>query len=122
MLKVVSVFLVSLVLTACGGAQQTIYGVEESTQLVIRSESLVGKIVSVGDQFSLVVAKENLTPFKMGILGSKDTENEKLETLVFEVDAGTVRVSVMNGRNRIFDKELYFGKGQTRVVRIRDGK
>jgi len=42
--------------------------------------------------------------------------------LVFEVDAGTVRVSVMNGRGRIFDKELYFSKGQTRVVRIRDGK
>ena len=72
MRNVLSIFFLGLLLTACGGAQQTIYGMEETTQLVIRSESLVGKTVSVGNQFSLVVAKENLTPFKMGILGSKE--------------------------------------------------
>lgn len=122
MLKLFSVFLLNLILAGCGGVQKAAYGLEESAKLVIRSEALVGTTVSVGDQFSLVVAKKNLTPFKMGILGSKDTENENLETLVFEIDSGTARVLVTNGQSKIFDKKLYFSKGQTRVLRLHNEK
>jgi hypothetical protein len=119
MLKIISSIVFALLLAGCGGTQQTISGVNEPTKLLMRSEALVGMTVSVGDEFSLTVSEEDLTPFQMGLSGARDTENETLETLVFEVKTGKSRVTVEDGRTTIFDKYIYFGKGQTRVVRIR---
>lgn len=119
MFKVISLFLATLLISACGSVQKIETGLIEQSKLVIRSEALVGTRVQIGDSFVLSVSKEDLTPFRMGVLGVTDSENEKLQTLTFEVNEGNQRITVINGSTTLFDKELYFGKGQTRELRIR---
>jgi hypothetical protein len=79
----------------------------------------VGATITVGSNPPLTIVKEDLTDYKMGILGVKDRENEKLEIIKFEVSEGSQRVIVRDGMMVLFDKELYIGKGQTRELRIR---
>jgi len=119
MFKVISLCLATLLISACGSVQKIETGVIEQSKLVIRSESLVGTRVTIGDSFALSVSKKDLTPFRMGVLGVSDSENEKLDTLTFEVNEGNQRITVVMGTTTLFDKELYFSKGQTRELRIR---
>lgn len=119
MLKVISFCLATLLISACGSIQKVETGVIEQSKLVLRSETLVGTKVRIGDSFAMTISKDDLTPFKMGVLGVSDSENEKLETLTFEVNEGNQRVTVTSGNIILLNKELYFGKGQTRELRIR---
>lgn len=106
-------------LAGCGAFEERSVGIEEDTTLIVRSESLVGATVQIGDEFSMVVAKEDLTKYTMGILGVNDRENERLETITITVDAGTHRVRISRGGTVLADRELHFTQGQTRELRIR---
>ena len=55
----------------------------------------------------------------MGVLGVKDRENEGLETIVIDVNDGSQLVTIKSDGYKVFEQELYIGKGQTREVRIR---
>lgn len=67
----------------------------------------------------IYVLEENLTSFQTGVLGVKDRENESLETIVIDVNDGSQLVTIKSDGYKVFEKELYIGKGQTREVRIR---
>jgi hypothetical protein len=118
-LKIFSLFLVLALSSGCGTLQNQSSGLIEPTTLIIRSELLVGTTITVGSNPPLTIIKEDLTDYKMGILGVKDRENEKLETITFEVSEGSQRVIVRDGVSVLFDKDLYIGKGQSRELRIR---
>lgn len=106
-------------LAGCGGYQERTVGLEEETMLVIRGESLVGLTVSIDSGFSTVISKEDLTKFKMSVLGAANSENEDLETITLKVDSGEHRVTVSGGGTTHLDKVLHFTHGQTRELRIR---
>lgn len=106
-------------LSACGGQQQKAAGITEDTMLIVRGEQLVGLTVSVGDQFRKTLSSEDLTQFELGVLGAKDSENERLETVTLKVDEGEQKITVSNGGVMLVDRSMYFSKGQTRELRIR---
>jgi len=106
-------------LAGCGGYQERTVGVEEETALVIRGESLVGLTVSIDSGFTTVIGEDDLTKFKMGILGSTNSEAEDLETITLKIDSGQHRIIVSGADTTHLDKVLYFTHGQTRELRIR---
>ena len=111
--------LLLVLLAGCGGFEERSTGIEEETKLIVRSESLVGATVEIGEGFSMVVAQENLTKYTMGVLGAADRENERLETITISVDPGTHRVRISRGGTVLADRQLHFTQGQTRELRIR---
>ena len=113
-----SLFLLVL-LAGCGAYEERSTGIDEQTTLVVRSESLVGATIAIDDGFSMVVSKDNLTKYTMGVVGVNDRENEKLETITISVDPGTHRVRVSQGGTVLADKQLHFTQGQTRELRVR---
>lgn len=106
-------------LAGCGGYQERTTGVEEETTLVIRGESLVGLTVSIDSGFTTVIGEDDLTKFKMGVLGAANSENEDLETITLKIDSGQHRVTVSDGGTTHLDKVFHFTHGQTRELRIR---
>jgi uncharacterized protein YcfL len=108
-----------VLLAACGAQQQRTYGIEEETQLVLRSEQLVGAIVTVAPTFKRSITEDDLTPYQMGIGGVKDKEVQNLQTITVKVTPGTHRVTVERNGIPVLDQDLYFGQGQTRELRIR---
>lgn len=107
-----------VVLAACGAQQQRTYGIEEETQLVLRSEQLVGATVTIAPSFTKSITKDDLTPYRMGIAGVKDKEVQNLQTITLKVTPGTHRVTVERNGVAVLDQNLYFGQGQTRELRI----
>jgi hypothetical protein len=113
-------FLVALIamLTACGGTQHRTSGIEESTMLIIRGETLVGLTVSIEPGITRVIQEQDLTPYSMGVLGAKDKEEESLETVTFKVETGQLNVKVSRGGAVIVSRQMQFSHGQTRELRI----
>jgi hypothetical protein len=113
-------FLVALIamLTACGGTQHRTSGLEESTMLIIRGETLVGLTVSIEPGITRVIQEQDLTPYSMGVLGAKDKEEESLETVTFKVETGQLNVKVSRGGAVIVSRQMQFSHGQTRELRI----
>ena len=113
-------FLVALIamLTACGGTQHRTSGLEESTMLIIRGETLVGLTVSIEPGITRVIQEQDLTPYSMGVLGAKDKEEESLETVTFNVETGQLNVKVSRGDAVIVSRQMQFSHGQTRELRI----
>lgn len=110
----------SLALVAgCGAQRHRVVGVEESTQLVVRAEQMIGDTVSVEPTFRKVITKDDLTPYQLGVLGAKDREEERLQTVTIKVSPGTHRVRVERGGVVLLDQEMYFGQGQTRELRVK---
>ncbi len=70
----------TFIVSSCGTIQNNDFGLIESSKIIIRSDSLVGSFVEVGKDYSLTVEKEDLAPYKTGILGVANREIEKLET------------------------------------------
>lgn len=106
-------------LAGCGAYQERTTGIEEETTLVIRGESLVGLTVSLDTGFSTVIGEDDLTEFKMGILGAANSEAEDLQTITLKIDSGQHRVTVSGSGKTHLDKVLHFTHGQTRELRIR---
>ena len=119
MIKVFYPVIIVFFLSSCGGAQKYEGGITQQPTLIVRSELLVGHRIDVGPTFSLLISKADLTAYKLGILGSKDSEIEGLQTIVLEVESGSQSVKVSEGSSMVYDKTLYFSDGQTREIRIR---
>lgn len=113
-------FLFALItmLTACGGTQHRTTGIEESTMLVIRGETLVGLTVSIEPGITRLIQKDDLTPYSMGVLGAKDKEEENLETVTFKVETGLLDIKVSKAGAVILSRQMQFSQGQTRELRI----
>ena len=106
-------------LAGCGGYQERTTGIEEETTLVIRGEALVGLTVSIDTGFSTVIGEDDLTEFKMGVLGAANSEAEDLQTITLKIDSGQHRVTVSGSGKTHLDKVFHFTHGQTRELRIR---
>jgi hypothetical protein len=119
MFRLFGLIFLTVTIVSCGSIQNREYGLLEPSRLIIRSESLIGSTIQVGNGSLIYISKENLTPFKTGVLGVKDRENEGLETVVIDVNDGSQLVTIKSDGYKVFEKKLYIGKGQTREVRIR---
>ena len=108
----------TFIVSSCGTIQNNDFGLIEPSKIIIRSDSLVGSFVEVGKDYSRTVEKEDLAPYKTGILGVANREIEKLETLEIMVDEGMHRVIVRTNAKVRLNKEVYVGKGQYRELRI----
>lgn len=112
------VVLFAILLVGCGGTQHRTVGIEESTTLLIRAESLVGLTVSIEHGLTRVIQKEDLTPYRMGVSGAANKEEESLETVTFKVETGHLKVTVSRGSNVIVTRQMQFSNGQTRELRV----
>ena len=110
--------LFSVLLVGCGGVQHRTIGIEESTTLLIRAESLVGLTVSIEPGLTRVIQKEDLTTYRMGILGAANKAEESLETVTFKVETGLLNITVSRGSSVIVARQMQFSNGQTRELRI----
>ena len=108
----------TIMVSGCGTIQNNDFGLIEPSKIIIRSDSLVGSSVEVGKDYFLTVEKEDLAPYKTGILGVADREIEKLETLEIVVDEGIHSVIVRTNSKVRLNKDVYVGKGQYRELRI----
>jgi hypothetical protein len=108
MFRLFGLIFLTITIVGCGTIQNREYGLTEPSRLIIRSESLVGSTIQVGSESLIYISEDDLTPFKTGVLGVKDRENE-----------GSQLVTVKSDGYKVFEQELYIGKGQTREVRIR---
>ena len=119
MFKILLTVVLSFFLVACGSpVQKKSIGLDESTLFIVRSESLQGATISIGDSFKKEITKYDLTPYETGIWGAKDRAFEGLETLILKIDAGTHQITIKRNSESVFDKSLYFSIGQTREVMI----
>lgn len=111
--------LMMVVVAGCGAQQKRTYGLEEGSLLVVRAAQLVGATMTIDPSYRRSIAKDDLTPYQMGIAGAKDPEEQNLETITVKVTPGTHRVKVEKDGAVLLDQELYFSQGQTRELRIR---
>lgn len=110
-----------MVISSCGTTQQqSASGIEEETLLVLRSESLVGVSVQLDELAPVLISRDQLTPYRIGVLGASNSENEDLETATFKVDSGSHRVIAKKGSTILFSRDLQFLQGQVREIRIRE--
>lgn len=118
-MKYISIALLSILLAACGGYQEKQVGLEEHAQLIIRAETLVGLQLSIEPGIEMVISKEDLTPYTMGVAGAADKEVEGLQTITLKVNPGNVRVTVRDSGRELMNREIYIATGQTRDLRVR---
>ena len=116
--RVFLIWLIASCLSACGGVQTYQAGLDERTTLIVRSEVLIGHTIEIGEAVSMLVSKSDLSPYKLGVLGSKDSLNEGLQAVVLQVQSGRQPIKVSMGNTLLYNKVLYFSAGQTREIRI----
>lgn len=117
-MKKLFLFALIALLSACGGTAQRTSGIEENTMLIIRGETLVGLTVSIEPGITRTIQETDLTPYKLGVLGAADKEEEKLQTVTFKVEDGLLKVTVTRGGMVIVTRQMQFSHGQTREIRI----
>lgn len=111
---------IAALIIGCGGFQERTSGISEETMLVVQADDLIGTMISVGEQFSLVVAQDNLTPSTLGVGGAADRELQNLDVVMLKVSTGNQLVEVRRGTKVLFSQNMHFGTGQTRTVRVRE--
>lgn len=116
-MKISVLFLILALTTACGTQQQRTTSLAEPSQIVVRSQRLVGSTVLVGESIQKLITKGDLTPFKMGVLGVNNSDTENLQAVTINVDPGNHRLRVVRDGQTILDQNLYLGQGQVREVR-----
>ena len=117
-MKTILFLSVLLALVGCGTSAVRVSGIEEFSSLVVRGERLEGLTVLVDENFRSTIQKKDLIPFKEGILGVADSEIEGLQSVKIRVDSGLRRIKILSGMKLVLERELQFGNGQTRELRI----
>lgn len=117
--RAIPFLVLTFLVSACGGYQEREYGLEEQTLLVLRGESLVGLTLDVDDYYSHKITKNDLTPYKMGMLGAADSEEESLEMVSIAVNPGMRTVRIRKGDRILKQQDMQFVTGQKREMRIR---
>tara|TARA_B100000787_G_C16190367_1_gene297130 strand:+ start:1192 stop:1557 length:366 start_codon:yes stop_codon:yes gene_type:complete len=120
MKKVRAIFILAvvMVLTACGTIQQSQVALEESAVIIVKSKSLVGKTLLTSTR-SILIQKDDLTPYRMGVGGVKDRADENLEVMSLVVEPGTHNIELIESNKTLFKTSIYVGSGQTREILIR---
>ena len=111
--------MVLLVLSGCGAQQQLVTAVPEKTEIQVLGRELVGSTIRIGDSYQATVRREDLAPYRMGVLGVADKDDERLERVAVVVDPGTHRVRVEREGRVLHEQTLYVGRGQVREVRVK---
>ena len=70
--------MVLLVLSGCGAQQQLVTAVPEKTEIQVLGRELVGSTIRIGDSYQATVRREDLAPYRMGVLGVADKDDERL--------------------------------------------
>lgn len=120
MRKVRAIFILAVVtvLTACGTIQQSQVALEESAVIIVKSKSLVGKTLLTNTR-SILIHKDNLTEYRMGVGGVKDRADENLEVMSLVVEPGMQKIELIESNKTLFETSVYVGSGQTREILIR---
>lgn len=120
MRKVRAIFILAVVtvLAACGTIQQSQVALEESAVIIVKSKSLVGKTLLTNTR-SILIHKDNLTEYRMGVGGVKDRANENLEVMSLVVEPGMQKIELIESNKTLFETSVYVGSGQTREILIR---
>ena len=120
MRKVRAIFILAVVtvLAACGTIQQSQVALEESAVIIVKSKSLVGKTLLTNTR-SILIQKDNLTEYRMGVGGVKDRADENLEVMSLLVEPGTHKIKLIESNKTLFETSVYVGSGQTREILIR---
>ena len=123
-MKRILIPLLAVLLSACAtgtgkpsSEAETTGNIVEGTRLVVRAKNLLGITVSIGDDFSKVIKKADLVDLPATDTGG-GAAKAKLQTVALAVDVGMQRITVKKGSRELFDKDLFFFKGQTREVAI----
>lgn len=109
-----------LVLFGCGApvTKETV-GYVEATQLVVWAKQLTGLSVSVnGETVVSNIERSDLNKFKYGVLGTKNSEKEDMQSITLGVNKGSNLITITDNEKPIYQKSLYFTNGQTREIRI----
>ena len=120
MRKVRAIFILAVVtvLAACGTIQQSQVALEESAVIIVKSKSLVGKTLLANTR-SILIHKDNLTEYRMGVGGVKDRADENLEVMSLVVEPGMQKIELIESNKTLFETSVYVGSGQTREILIR---
>lgn len=120
MRKVRAIFILAVVtvLAACGTIQQSQVALEESAVIIVKSKSLVGKTLLTNTR-SILIHKDNLTEYRMGVGGVKDRADENLEVMSLVVEPGMQKIELIESNKTLFETSVYVGSGQTREILIR---
>jgi hypothetical protein len=108
-----------IVLSGCGAQKQLVTAAPEKTEIQVLARQLVGSVIRIGDSYQTTVRREDLVPYRMGVLGATDKDDERLERVAVVVDPGTHRVRVERDGKVLHEQTLYIGRGQVREVRVK---
>lgn len=102
-----------IMMTACGGFRKEATGIEESTSIVLMAPDLVGASVST-DGFKIKITDADLRDYDIGILGVKDSPEERMDAFVIPLSQGTHSLSVTLPTGQVVTKDFYLATGQMR--------
>lgn len=118
-LKLALISVSMMFMVACTGApiQQTAVGKSEGAKIIVIADDLVGASVVVGSTM-FTVDKEDLTDYKMGVLGAADKAIENMDVLQLPVSPGDVNLTIKKAGVLLFDKTVYINRGQSREITL----
>lgn len=118
-LKLALISFSMMLMVACTGApiQQTAVGKSEGAKIIVIADDLVGASVVVGST-GFTVDKEDLTDYKMGVLGAAYKATENMDVLQLPVSPGDVNLTIKKAGVLLFDKTVYINRGQSREITL----
>lgn len=105
---------ISALISACGGLEQRSVGLEANTHVTIFANDLLGATVALDGRQVLIIEKQDLLDFEVGVLGAKDSKRESLDAYRLVVTQGIHVISVGLPTGLQSEKEMYFSQGQQR--------
>lgn len=108
--------LTALLLTGCGTIQTTARGLNETTNLAILGQDIVGYKVYVNDIQKIQVEKKDLERFQMGVVGVKKSVREKSQKITIPLEPGFHNVKIEGAGRLIIDTKILLSAGQTKEL------
>lgn len=118
-MKNILIILSLLFLSACGASYQQSSGIENTQFIVLVSDSLVGKNISIGEIKNYNITKADLVPYELDVPGAADKPLENSEILKIKVNQGMNKLILKDSGKAVFSKEIYITSGQTRTINIK---
>lgn len=118
-MKNIVLVLLAAFLVSCGAPiQKSTTGLEETTQIVLLAENLVGLDVTVGN-IDKKIGRSDLERYRLGVAGAADAEIENMHRVTIAIQPGNHRVIIKDGGQTLIDRSMYFSAGQTREIKVR---
>ena len=107
-----------ILLGACGGRYVAQHGIEETTGLLIRGESLVGLRIDTNPGSSHIIAETDIRK-QLGVWGVKDSQDDKLETFFIAASRpGTTNLTITRNGRVLLERKVHISDGQTRLILV----